>query len=263
MGREGHQTASTLTHRTPPLLSLFGLPQHKGFWTTYHQKWISPDVVSTFLVSYQHLLFYPVMAVARFNLYVQGWIFAFTAWKQDSWYAKRFQKIEFASLFVFLSWMTALVSTLPSEERLNWLLISHGLAGLLHVQICISHFTMDTYHGHAYNDISDEWLTMQCVTTMNVDCPRWLDWFHGGLQFQIEHHLFPRLPRHNLREARALVKPFCDKWKVRYHEPSFLECNVELVEGLRDVAAKCRKGGLGAVGGFENTQIYEGLQAEG
>ncbi|GMH74067.1 hypothetical protein TrRE_jg8443 [Triparma retinervis] len=237
--------------------------EHKGFWTTYHQKWISPDFASTFLVSYQHFLFYPIMAVARFNLYVQGWIFAFTAWKQDSWYAARYQAIEFGTLFVFLSWLTLLVSTLPSGERLGWLLLSHGLAGLLHVQICISHFTMDTYHGHAYNDLSDEWFTMQCVTTMNVDCPRWLDWFHGGLQFQIEHHLFPRLPRHNLREARALVRPFCEKWGVRYHEPTFLECNAELVGGLRDVARKCRRGGLQAVGGFKNTQIYEGLQAEG
>ena len=226
-------------------------------------QWISPDFASTLLVSYQHFLFYPVMAVARFNLYIQGWIFAFTAWSQDGWYAKRFQAMEFGSLFVFLSWLVALVSTLPSDERLGWLLVSHAFAGLLHVQICISHFTMDTYHGHAYNDMSDEWFRMQCVTTMNVDCPRWLDWFHGGLQFQIEHHLFPRLPRHNLREARALVKPFCEKWGVRYHEPSFLACNVELVGGLREVAMKCRKGGLAAVGGFENTQIYEGLQAEG
>jgi len=237
--------------------------EHKGFWTTYHQKFVSSDVASRFLVSNQHWLFYPVMAVARFNLYVQGWIFAFTAWKQDGWYAKRFQVIEFGSLLVFLGWLSLLVSTLPSSERLSWLLLSHALAGVLHVQICISHFTMVTYHGHAYNDMSDEWFRMQCVTTMNVDCPRWMDWVHGGLQFQIEHHLFPRLPRHNLREAREMVKPFCEKWNVRYHEPGFVACNLELVEGLREVAMKCRKGGLGAVGGFKNTQIYEGMQAEG
>lgn len=98
---------------------------------------------------------------------------------------------------------------------------------------------------------------------MNVDCPRWMDFVHGGLQFQIEHHLFPRLPRHNLREARALVKPFCEKWKVRYHEKTFFDSNVELVKGLKSVAYKCRKYGLGSVGGFKNTQIYEGLNAEG
>ena len=47
---------------------------------------------------------------------------------------------------------------------------------------------------------------MQLRTTMNVATHPLLDWVHIGLQFQVEHHLFPRLPRHNLRKARALVK---------------------------------------------------------
>lgn len=49
---------------------------------------------------------------------------------------------------------------------------------------------------------------------MNIDCPKYMDWFHGGLQFQVEHHLWPRLPRHNLRRARDLVKAFCTEHKV-------------------------------------------------
>lgn len=54
----------------------------------------------------------------------------------------------------------------------------------------------------------------QVATTLNIDCPTWLDWFHGGLQFQVEHHLWPRLPRHNLRRARDLVQAFCHAHKV-------------------------------------------------
>ena len=112
-------------------------------------------------------------------------------------------QLEFATLTTFIVWLSLLVSTLPTwKDRVQWLLLSHALAGLLHVQICISHFTMDTYHDHAYSGHDDDWFRMQLATTMNVDCPRFMDWFHGGLQFQIEHHLFPRLPRHNLREAR-------------------------------------------------------------
>lgn len=58
--------------------------------------------------------------------------------------------------------------------------------------------------------------------TMNWSCPAWLDWFHGGLQFQIEHHLFPALPRHNLRKASLLVQPLCQEFNLHYHSPSFL-----------------------------------------
>ena len=204
------------------------------------------------------------MMFARFNLYVQGWIFVFTSHSQDAWHAKHFQKLELATLFGFMTWLSLLVSTLPNwQERAAWLLISHALAGVLHVQICISHFTMDTYHGHAYNGAEDEWFRMQCATTMNVASWRWFDWAHGGLQFQIEHHLFPRLPRHNLREARALVKPFCEHWGVPYHEVGFVQSNLELVRGLRDVAKKCKQYGLKSVGGFGETQLYAGLHAEG
>ena len=44
--------------------------------------------------------------------------------------------------------------------------------------------------------------------TLNVDCPTWMDWFHGGLQFQSEHHLFPKIPRHNLRAASKYIRAF-------------------------------------------------------
>ena len=39
---------------------------------------------------------------------------------------------------------------------------------------------------------------------------------------QIEHHLFPRMPRHNLRMASAAVAPLCARLGLRYHTPSFL-----------------------------------------
>merc|ERR1719231_1432928 len=85
-------------------------------------------------------------------------------------------------------------------------MLSHAVAGILHVQIVLSHWSMHTYEGRAYNGADDEWYVTTMRTTMNVATPPWLDWVHIGLQFQIEHHLFPRLPRHNLRIARDMVR---------------------------------------------------------
>merc|ERR1711990_1210574 len=117
--------------------------------------------------------------------------------------------------------------------------LSHGLAGVLHVQICLSHFSMATYHDCGGNNVkgenfegSDEWFRMQVATTMNIDCPWWMDWFHGGLQFQIEHHLFPRVPRHNLREVQRMVKDFCKREGLYHHSVSFLQGNKEVIGGL-------------------------------
>ena len=61
----------------------------------------------------------------------------------------------------------------------------------------------------------------QFETTMNVDCPTWLDWFHGGLQFQIEHHLFPHVPSNQLRLVKPQVEAICREAGLRYHEVSF------------------------------------------
>jgi len=43
----------------------------KKFYSTYHAKWVELDAPARLLVPYQHYLFYPVMSLARFNLYVQ------------------------------------------------------------------------------------------------------------------------------------------------------------------------------------------------
>ena len=87
---------------------------------------------------------------------------------------------------------------------------------------------------------------------MNVWTPDWLDWAHIGLQFQIEHHLFPRLPRHNLRKARQLVKAICAKHGIYYHEPGFFEGNVEMWRALKEAALAARGAKKGEHGFWES-----------
>ncbi|CAN0460008.1 unnamed protein product, partial [Ectocarpus sp. 12 AP-2014] len=42
---------------------------------------------------------------------------------------------------------------------------------------------------------------LQVTTTRNVTSTPFVDWFCGGLQYQVDHHLFPQIPRHNLRKV--------------------------------------------------------------
>merc|ERR1719440_1316143 len=156
-----------------------------------------------------------------------------------------------------------MISTLPTgNERLAYILIAHAVSGLLHVQICLSHFALTAYNGRAYNNDDDEWFRLQLMTTQNIDCPEWMDWFHGGLQFQIEHHLWPRLPRHNLRYASTLVRKFCEENDVHYHMPKWIEGNRELVASLKKVALNARTAKL-SDGGFYTSQLWDGLNASG
>merc|ERR1719231_1866916 len=124
---------------------------------------------------------------------------------------------------------------------IGWLLMSHTIAGILHVQIVLSHWSMETYKGSPYTSKNTEWYLMQLRTTMNVATHPLLDWVHIGLQFQIEHHLFPRLPRHNLRKARELVLDICKKHQIEYHEPGFFEGNLEMWRALKTAALAARQ----------------------
>lgn len=63
-----------------------------------------------------------------------------------------------------------------------------------------------------------------------------MEFLHGGLHLQVTHHLFPRLPRHNLKQASYLVKEFAKEQGLEYAEFGFFEGNGEIRNTLRGVA---------------------------
>jgi delta8-fatty-acid desaturase len=229
----------------------------KPYWSTYYTKWVHMDAIARLLVSYQHFLFYPIMMVARFNLYAQSLIQLFS--KEPLHY----RRLELCAFVVYFSWAGGVALSQPTwGQSLGWLLLSHAVSGLLHVQICISHFSMETYHGHAYNDEKDEWYITQIKTTMNVDTPECLDFVHIGLQHQTEHHLFPRLPRHNLRKARELVRGVCEKHGLFYREHGFLESNLRTLRAMYQTAQVARTSTKGS-NGFYESPMWAGLTLDG
>ncbi len=60
----------------------------------------------------------------------------------------------------------------------------------------------------------------------------------GGLNFQIEHHLFPTLPRHNLRYAQAGVQALCAKHGLAYENCSMPVSTWRVLARLAEIA-KC------------------------
>lgn len=208
------------------------------FFSTYFQKFFVFDSFAKFMVSYQHYLYYPLMAIARYNLYLQSWVLLISppikqAFLSASYRDSKAQRdyfkwmyLELLSLSGFLLWLSFfLYYFLPDwKARVTFVLVSHAVAGILHIQITLSHFACEVYRGSPFSH-PDDWFKTQVYTSINVDTSWITSWFHGGLQFQIEHHLFPRLPRHNLPEAKKLVEPFCIKHNIPYRSISFFEAN--------------------------------------
>ena len=63
----------------------------------------------------------------------------------------------------------------------------------------------------------------QLRTTMDVVCSPNIEFIHGGLHLQVTHHLFPRMPRHNLRQASARVKEYCKEQDLPYQEHGWID----------------------------------------
>jgi delta8-fatty-acid desaturase len=180
----------------------------------------------------------------------------------------------------FFTWLTVLVSCIPTwGERVTFVIISHAVAGLLNVQITLSHFSRPIFDspttisttvkdenegqgGGDYNSNNNnskmkyggDFYTRNVISSLDVDCPAYLDWFHGGLQFQTLHHLYPRLGREHLRKTLPLITSLCKKHNLPYTMKSFLDCNIEIYETLRNTGLEAR---------VWSPLIYESMCAQG
>jgi fatty acid desaturase len=67
------------------------------------------------------------------------------------------------------------------------------------------------------------YLEQQVTTSRNISNSPLLDFYFGGLNSQIEHHLFPRVPHHRYREMRPIVRAFCQRRGLAYEEASFYQ----------------------------------------
>lgn len=75
----------------------------------------------------------------------------------------------------------------------------------------------------------------QVFTSRNVKSNWFTDNFMGGLNFQIEHHLFPSMPRPNLRLTNKLVKEFCAEKGISFYETTWPQAFKEVVVYLNKV----------------------------
>ena len=82
--------------------------------------------------------------------------------------------------------------------------------------------------------------THQITLTRNI-YPSWpVFYLLGGLNFQIEHHLFPTMSRLNYWRARDIVKKFCAERAISYHETTWLESMKEIHDALKEEALAWR-----------------------
>jgi fatty acid desaturase len=91
----------------------------------------------------------------------------------------------------------------------------------------------------ADNDM--DFMRTQVLTTRNVKASVVTDFMYGGLNHQIEHHLFPSMPRNQLGEAGKIVKAFCETHGISYHETGTWRSYREILASLHAAGAPLRR----------------------
>jgi fatty acid desaturase len=118
-----------------------------------------------------------------------------------------------------------------------FILVTQAILGFyLGVSFITNHVGMPVLTGE--DDLG--FLRRQVLTSRNLSGRPWTGFLFGGLDTQIEHHLFPAMPRANLRRARTLVGPFCAERRIEYTLESPWQAYCRVLQHLRVV-------GLGVV----------------
>ena len=228
-----------------------------GWWTTKHNRHHArpnqvgrdPDIsgraiaftpaqararhgVGSWLAGYQAWLFFPMLLLEGLHLHAAG-VRALLGRR-----GARVKLVEGTLLGVhIIGYLTAVLLVLSPVQAVAFLLIHQGLFGLyLGCSFAPNHKGMPVLG----EDEKLDFLRRQVITARNIRGGWFTDLALGGLNYQIEHHLFPSMPRPSLRLAQEPVRVFCAQHGIAYHETGFFASYAQVLRHLHTVGGALR-----------------------
>ena len=164
-----------------------------------------------FMARWQAYIFFPLLFLEGLNLHVAGI-------KEVMTVPLRHRKWE-ATLLVahLIIYLTAVFLVLPVGMGFAFIAVHQALFGFyMGCSFAPNHKGMPILTA----DDNLDYLRKQVLTSRNVAGGPVTDFMLGGLNYQIEHHVFPSMPRSNLHKAQPIVREFCRERDVSYMESS-------------------------------------------
>jgi len=187
------------------------------------------------LIQYQYIFYLPLLSAARLSWLIQSLFYPLYSNKIRS---DSTRKIELSTLCIHYLWVGLLaIGGLGLIEGIAFILLSQAFAGLLlSTAFSLNHNAMVILDPNAQSSM--EFNRLQIITARDVrgGLFNFFHWFMGGLDMQIEHHLFPTVPRHNLRQVQSEIETMCKKYNITYHQTGFWSGTKELFQRLYSVA---------------------------
>ncbi|MFF7987313.1 fatty acid desaturase family protein [Streptomyces sp. NPDC007901] len=239
------------------LFGNLGIGMSYGWWMNKHTRHhanpnheeLDPDVAPDILVwsteqarnssgparligGHQAFLFFPLLTLEGFNLHVASVRSLFSP-------SAKSRLLEGGLLLLHMAaYLSALFLVLSPGKAMAFLAVNQCLFGVyLGCVFAPNHKGMPTLTG----DDRPDFLRRQVLTSRNVRGGRLTDLMLGGLNYQIEHHLFPGMPSPHLRRAQVVVRAYCEEIGVPYHETGLIQSYREALTHLHRTGEPIRR----------------------
>jgi fatty acid desaturase len=184
------------------------------------------------VVRHQASLFFPLLFGLAWTMHVSSVRFLINTKDRLRW-------IEIGALCLHALAFTALLVAVVGPWRALLVIV---------VQKCVGGFYMAAVFAPNHKGMPQiergqelDFLRSQVLTSRNVKSSPMTDLIYGSLNYQIEHHLFPTMPRCNIRRAHKVVRAYCAELGISYHETSIYRSYHEILSFLHEVGAPLRQ----------------------
>ncbi|WP_367127704.1 fatty acid desaturase [Saccharothrix sp. HUAS TT1] len=183
------------------------------------------------ITKYQAFLFFPLLLVEAVVLRISGLQALWRGELKHPWREAALQLLPAAA------YLTAVFLVLSPLKAVVFIAVHQGLMGVyLGCSFAPNHKGMPII---AKGQRLDH-LRKQVLTSRNVTGGRWVDALLGGLNHQVEHHLYPHMPRPNLRRAQPVVEDFCARNGIPYSKAGLRSSYAQVLRHLHDAGAPLR-----------------------
>lgn len=181
----------------------------------------------------QGWLFFPLLTLEGINLHIAS---LRTLFGPD---AVAHRRVEAALVMARLgAFIVVLLMVMPVGKAAAFFCVQMAVFGL-----CLGGSFAPNHKGMPIvpPSLKIDFLRRQVLMSRNVRGGPFVDFVMGGLNYQIEHHLFPSMPRPNLKHVQPIVREYCAEHDVSYAEVGLLESYGIVVDYLNNVGLRARE----------------------
>ena len=187
-----------------------------------------------FMVRHQKFFYLPLMAAARISWLLQSILSQFEpVHKYVGGLPMKIAEISTLVVhYVAIIYITSLLETVAS--RIVFQVICQSLGGLfIAVVFTVGHNAMDIFTSEEMKNT--DFINLQVRSTRDITPTVFNVWFSGGLAYQVEHHIWPTLPRHSFPLASKILKRFCSKHNIPYTVQGLVKGNLAVCRVLSEI----------------------------